>query len=93
MDARVAARYFRSFQVKRGQLARPAERLTVRNDLGNHPPFIGSTRRERLWVEQERLGPSRSSAITPSGKDAVTGHNTRGEVAYVLEGRALGSQQ
>src|SRR5580698_1886965 len=90
MYARIAARYLRRFQIKRGQLARPAESLTVRNDLGNHPPFIRSTRREGLWVEQERLCPSRSSAIAPRGKNAIAGHNTRGEVAYVLERRTLG---
>src|SRR5258708_10070681 len=90
MYARVAARYLRRFQVKRGQLAGPAESLTVRNDFGNHPPFIRSTRREGLWVEQKRLCPSRSSAIASRGKNAITGHNTRGEVAYVLERRTLG---
>jgi hypothetical protein len=75
MDACVAPRYLWSFRVNRGQLRQP-------------PPFVGSTRRERLWVEQEGLRPSRASAITPGGKDAITRHYTCGEVAYVLEGRA-----
>ena len=88
--ARVAARYLRRFQVKRGQLPRPAESVTVRNDFGNHPPLKRSTRREGSWVEQECLRPSRSSAIAPRGKNAITGHNTRSEVAYVLERRTLG---
>ena len=51
MYACIAARYLRCFQVKRGQLSRPAECVTIRNDFGNDAPFIGSTRRERLRIQ------------------------------------------
>src|SRR6266478_1508762 len=50
VDARVAARHFRSFQVQFGEFARPAERLTARHNFGNHSPFVRGTRRERLWI-------------------------------------------
>src|SRR5215467_4899549 len=55
-----------------------------------HSYVICGLRRERLWVEQERLRSSCSSAITPCGKDSVTRHNARGEVRHILEGRTLG---
>src|ERR1700693_4287252 len=89
VDARVAARNFRRFQVQLGEFAHPAERLTARHNFGNHSPFVSGTRRERLWVQQERLRSSRSSAITPGGKDSVAGRNARGEVGHILEGRTI----
>src|SRR5580658_2638509 len=91
MHARVAPRHFRGLQVQLGQFPGPAERLTVRYNFGNYSPFLRGTRRKRLWVQQERLRSSRSGAVTPGGKDAVTGSNARGEVGHVLEGRALRS--
>jgi hypothetical protein len=36
---------------------------------------LRGTRRQRLWVKQERLRSSGSSAITPRGKDSVTRRN------------------
>src|SRR6202041_296335 len=89
VDARVAARNFRRFQVQLGEFAHPAERLTPRHNFGNHSPFVCSTRRERLWVQQERLRSSRPSAITPGGKDSVAGRNARGEVGHILESRTI----
>src|ERR1700752_2763202 len=89
VDARVAARHFWSFQVQLGEFARPAERLTARNNFGNHSPFVSGTRRERLWIQQERLRSSRSSAITPGGKDSVAGCNARREMGHILEGRTI----
>src|ERR1700731_3135532 len=83
VDARVAARHFRSFQVQLGEFARPAERLTARHNFGNHSPFVRGTRRERLWIQQEGLRSSRSSAITPGGKDSVAGRNAGGEVGHI----------
>src|SRR6202011_222040 len=80
VDARVAARHFRRFQVQLGEFARPAERLTARHNFGNHSPFVRGTRRERLWIQQEGLCSPCASAITPCGKDSVTGRNARGEV-------------
>src|SRR5437870_5481659 len=53
------------------------------------PPFVRGLRRERLWVEEERLRPSRSSAITPHGKDSVARHNASREVRDIVEGRTL----
>src|SRR5580700_6968180 len=44
VDAGVAARYFRSFQVQLGEFARPAERFALRHNLGNHSPFVCGTR-------------------------------------------------
>src|ERR1700730_8848941 len=89
VDACVSASHLRSLQVQFGQFPRPTERLTVRHNLGNYSPFACSTRRQRLRVEQERLRSSRSRAITPGGKDSVTGSNPRGEVSHILEGRIL----
>src|ERR1700731_341723 len=89
VDARVAARHFRRFQVQLGEFAHPAERLTARHNFGNHSPFVRGTRRERLWIQQERFRSSRSSAITPGGKDSVAGRNARGEVGHILEGRSI----
>src|SRR6266478_257409 len=89
VDARVAARHFWSFQVQLGEFACPAERLTARHNFGNHSPFVRGTRRERLWIQQERFRSSRSSAITPGGKDSVAGRNARGEVGHILEGRTI----
>src|ERR1700680_229483 len=43
----------------------------------------------RLWVEQERLRSSCSSAITPRGKDSVARHNASREVRDIVEGRTL----
>src|SRR6266853_2988290 len=87
--AGVAARHFWSLKVELGQFTCPAERLAVRHNFGNHSPFICGTRRERLWVEQERLRSSRSGAITPRGKDSVTRHNAAGQVRHVMERRTL----
>src|SRR5579862_24181 len=89
VDARVAARDFRRFQVELGQFACPTECLTARHHFSNHSPVVSGTRRERLWVQQERLRSSRSSAITPGGKDSVAGRNARGEVGHILEGRTI----
>jgi hypothetical protein len=47
------------------------------------------TCRQRLWIQQERLRSSRSSAVTPCRKDAVTGRNARREMRDILESRAL----
>src|SRR2546426_10721839 len=89
MHAGVAACHFRSLQVQLGQFPRPAERLAVRHNFGNHSPFVCATRCQRLWVQQERLRSSRSSAIAPGGKDSVAGRNARGEVGHILEGRTI----
>src|SRR4029077_10122940 len=89
MDARVAARYFRSLQVQRGQFPRPTERLAVRHDFCHDAPFICGTSWQRPWVEQERLGSSCSSAIAPRRKDSVAGHHTHGEVPNIMETRAF----
>src|SRR5580693_2459352 len=89
VDACVAACYFRGLQVQLSQFARSGERVTVRHNFGHHSPFVCSMRRQRLWVQQERLRSPRSSAITPGGKDSVTGCNARGEVGHILEGRAF----
>src|ERR1700751_1946262 len=89
MYARVAASNFRSLQVQRGQFPRPTERLTVRHNLRNHSPFVRGTRRQRLWVQQERLRSSRSSAVTPRRKDAVARRYARSEMRHLLESRAL----
>src|SRR5579864_823423 len=70
VDAGVSAGHLRSFQVQFGQFPRPAESLTVRHNLGNHSPFIRCTRRQWLWIEQERLRSSCSSTITPGCKDS-----------------------
>ena len=45
---------------------------------------------EGLRIEPESFRSSRSRAITLGSKDAVARHNTRCEVADVLEGGALG---
>src|SRR3984893_4153793 len=85
----VAARHFRSFQVQHCQFPRSAERFTVRHNLANHSPFLCSARRQRLWVEQESLCTSCSSAITPGSENSVAWHNASGEVRNVVEGRTL----
>src|ERR1700719_690949 len=59
----------------------------MRHNFGNHSPFICGTRRERLWVEQERLRSSCSGAITPGGENSVAGRNALGEVGHVLDCR------
>src|SRR5579864_3039236 len=89
VDAGIAARNFRRFQVQLGECVRPAERLTAQHNFSNHSPFVSGTRREWLWVQQERLRSSRSSAITPGGKDSVAGRNARGEVGHILERRTI----
>src|SRR5216683_3319366 len=90
MYARVAARHFGSFQVQLGQFPRPAERFTIRHNLANHSPFVCSARRQRLWVQQESLCSSCSSAITPGSKNSIAWHNASGEVRNIVEGRTLG---
>src|SRR5205085_10241465 len=90
MYARVATRYFRSFQVQLSQFLRSAECLIVRHNLANHSPFVCSARPQRLWVEQERLSSSCSSAITPRRKDSIARHNASSEVRNIVEGRTLG---
>jgi hypothetical protein len=47
--------------------------VAVRNDFGNHPPFVRGTRWEGLRIEQESFRSSRSRAITPGGKDPSPG--------------------
>src|SRR5438094_8708319 len=89
MYARIAAGHFGSLQVQLGQFPCSGQRLTVRHNLRNHSPFVRGLRRERLWVEQERLRSSRSSAITPRGKDSVARHNASREVWDIVEGRTL----
>src|SRR5438874_10892763 len=89
MYARITAGYFGSLQVQLSQFPCSRQRLAVRHNLCNHSPFVRSLRRERLWVEQERLRSSRSSAITPHGKDSVTRHNASREVRDIVEGRTL----
>src|SRR5207302_7210358 len=89
VDARVSAGHFGSLQVQLGQFSRSTERLTVRHNLGNHSPFVRGLRPERLWIQQERLRSSRSRAITPRGKDSVTGRDPRAEVRHIPEGRTL----
>src|SRR5271170_6894321 len=91
VDACVAAGYFGGLQVQLGQLVGAAQRLTVRDDFGNHSPFVGSSRRYRLWVEQKCLRSSCSRAITPRGKDSVARHNASSEVRNIVEGCTLGS--
>src|SRR6202035_1506659 len=89
MYASIAAGHFGSLQVQLGQFPCSTERLTVRHDFGNNSPFVRGLRRERLWIQQERLRSSRSSAITPRSKDSVTGRNALGEVGHILESRAI----
>src|ERR1700719_3613497 len=89
MYARIAAGHFGSLQVQLGQFPCSGQRLTVRHNLGNHSPFVRGLRGERLWVEQESLRSSRSSAITPRGEDSVARHNASREVRDIVEGRAL----
>ena len=89
MHARVAARHFRSLQIQLAQLPRPTESLPVRDNLSHHSPFVRNPRAQWLWVQQERLCSSRSSALTPGGKDSVTGRNARNEVGHILEGGTL----
>src|SRR5438445_1323105 len=89
MYARIAARHFVSLQVQLGQFPCSGQRLTVRHNLCNHSPFVRGLRRERLWVEQERLRSSRSSAITPRGEDSVARHNSSRKVRHIVEGGAL----
>jgi hypothetical protein len=89
MYARVAAGYFGSLQVQLGQFPCAGQRPTVRYNLCSHSPFVRGLRRERLWVEQERLRSSRSSAITSRGKDSVARHNASREVRDIVEGRTL----
>src|SRR6266446_9980313 len=89
MYARIPAGHFGSIQVQRGQFPCSGQRLTVRNNLCNHSPFVRGLRRKRLWVEQERLRSSRSSSITPRGKDSIARHNARREVRDIVEGRTL----
>src|SRR6266567_84230 len=69
----VAARHFRSLQVQLCQFPRPAERFTVRHNLANHSPFVCSARHQRLWVQQECLCSSCTSAITPGSKNSIAG--------------------
>src|SRR5437016_11715084 len=90
MYARIAAGHFGSLQVQLGQFPCSTERLAVRHNLCNHSPFVRGLRRERLWVEQERLRSSRTSAITPSGEDSVTWYNAASEMRHIMEGRTLG---
>src|SRR5271169_95715 len=42
-----------------------------------------------LWIEQERLGSTWSSPITPCRKNPVTWRNSHGKVADVLECRTF----
>src|SRR5207302_10494024 len=90
MYARVAAGHFGSLQVQLGQFPCPGQRLTVRHNLCNHSPFVRGLRRERLWVEQERLRSSRTSTITPGGEDSVTWYNAASEMRHIMEGCTLG---
>src|SRR6267154_3838925 len=90
MYARVAARHFRSFQVQLCQFPRPAERFTVRHNLANHSPFVCSACRQRLWVQQESLCSSCSSAITPGRKNSIAWHNASAEERDIVEVRTLG---
>ena len=89
MYARIAAGHFGSLQVQLGQFPCSGQRLTVRHNLCNHSPFVRGLRRERLWVEQERLRSSRSGAITLRGKDSIARHNASREVRDIVEGRTL----
>jgi hypothetical protein len=45
--------------------SRARRRLAVRYDLCNDSPFVCGTRRQRMWIEQERLITTRT--LTPSG--------------------------
>src|SRR5271168_3770120 len=91
MDAGGAARHFRGLQIQLRQSPRPAERHTMWYNFGNYSPLVCGTRRQWLWVQQERLRSSCSSTVTPGGKDAVTGSDARGKVCHIMEGRALRS--
>src|SRR5580698_7436695 len=90
VDARVAARHFRSLQVYLRQFLRAAERFTVGYYFRDHSPFMGRSRRQRLWVEKKRFGSSCSGAITPRGKDSVARHDAGRVMPDVLEGGSLG---
>jgi hypothetical protein len=68
MRAGVSACDFRSFEVERGQLRCPGEHFAVWHDLRDHSPFVRRTRSQRLWIQQERLRPPRSGAVTPGGE-------------------------
>src|SRR5580700_11496309 len=89
MYACVATCNLRSLQVQFGQFSRSIERLSVRHNLRDHSPLLRSAGRQRLRIEQKRLGTSRSTAITPRGEDAVTRCNTLGVMRDVLKGRTL----
>jgi hypothetical protein len=52
-------------QVQIGQFPGARHRLAVRYDLCNDSPFVYGTRRQGLWIEQERLSTTRT--LTPSG--------------------------
>src|SRR5271156_1351731 len=88
--ARVPPGHFRGFQILSSELPSPSGGLPVLHDFGDDAPFLRCARREGHRVEQECFGAPGSSAITPGRKDAVTGYNTRGEMAYVLKGGTRG---
>ena len=53
------------------------------------PPFVCAARPKRLWVEEECLGSTCPSPITPRCKDSVARGNSHGKVADILECRTL----
>jgi len=85
VHARVAPRHFRYLEIQGGEFPRSAERLSVRDNFGNHTPFARSTRGQRLWIQQERLRSPRTGAITPCGEDPITGNN-----ASSAQGKVVG---
>src|SRR5207244_10220058 len=84
MYARIAAGHFGSLQVQLGQFPCSGQRLTVRHNLCNHSPFVRGVRRERLWVEQERLRSSRSSAITPRDRKSTRLNSSHQIISYAV---------
>jgi hypothetical protein len=78
MYARMAAGHFGSLQLQLGHLSCSGQRLAVRHNLSNHSPFLRGLRRERLWVEQERLRSSRASVPKALASNAGIGDVAEG---------------
>src|SRR5262245_17069820 len=79
MHASVTARHLWDLEVQVRELTCTREGFTVAYDLGDHAPFVCSSRGKRPRMKQERLGPARPGSVTPRGEYSVTGHNAAGE--------------
>ena len=89
MNARVPTRHFGSLQVQVSQFPSACYCLAVRHDLCHDSPFVGGARRQRLWIEQERLGSTWSGSIAPGCKNPVTRCNADSKMTDVLERRTF----